>query len=176
LGFSLDQEISFNVSMPKLPERQHDPLSDAMYDIAEALQYPVDSKGRRYNIGYILPVIAFHLARAGAVIDPERAIIRKQPEPPPDELLGTEWAEAWDAVNWVDIDAPATVDDELAGATLADLPKLSAAARAEFIRRAGGEVPAAARPDLPTPEQLDERVPWRTETSIQFDDDEEPNP
>ncbi|QFP94811.1 minor tail protein [Mycobacterium phage Marshawn] len=150
--------------MPDVPE--HEPglntMADAMYDIAEALVYPVDSKGRRYDVRFLLPVIAFHLARVGCVVDPARAQIKKRPMP----LTG---GVVEDAVEWVPIDAPDTIDDELAGATLADLPRLSAAARAEFIRRANGE---PAVPVVPEGQDvdLDARTPWHTETSIVWDD------
>lgn len=157
---------------PKIPERQHDPLSDAMYAIADALQYPQDSRGRTYDVSYLIPILSFHLARAGGVIDPERAIIRKQAVPPPPELVGTAMAANWDAVRWVHPDEPQSVEDELRGATLDDLPSLSAAARAEFLRRAGGD----PGPDAPQPindADLDARAPWHVETAIHFDEDEE---
>lgn len=160
---------------PKIPERQHDPLSDAMYDIAEALQYPVDSRGRTYDVRYLIPILSFHLARAGAVIDPDRAIIRKQAVPPPAELVGTGMGEGWDAVRWVHPDEPQSVEDELRGATLDDLPGLSPAARAEFLRRAGG-TPEDAAPQPINEAEFDARTPWHVETAIHFDEDEEPAP
>ncbi|QNJ58246.1 hypothetical protein SEA_ELLIE_21 [Mycobacterium phage Ellie] len=149
---------------PEVPE--HVPgvnsTADAMYDIAEALQYPIDSQGRRYDVRFLLPVIAFHLARAGCVVDPARAVIKKRRMPLTPGVVE-------DAVEWVPIDAEDTIEDELHGATLDDLPHLSAAARAEFIRRAtGAPVVAAEDQDV----DLDARTPWHTETSIVFDDDE----
>lgn len=134
-----------------------------MYDIAEALQYPCDSRGRRYDVRFLLPVIAFHLARAGCVVDPGRAVIKKRRLPPTAGVVE-------DAVEWVSIDEPDTIDDELDGATLEDLPSLSAAARAEFIRRAriasGEDVAPAPVSDA----DLDARTPWHVETSIVFED------
>ncbi|QFG09407.1 minor tail protein [Mycobacterium phage Yuna] len=155
-------------ALPPLPDvPEHVPgrnsLADAMYDIAEVLQYPVDSRGRRYDVRYLLPVLSFHLARVGATIDPGRAVVKKRrctPEPGVVE----------DAVEWVPLDAPDSIEDELHGATLDDLPHLSAAARAEFIRRATGEPPAP--PVVERDVDLHGRVPWHTETSIVWDDDE----
>ncbi|ALF01397.1 minor tail protein [Mycobacterium phage LilPharaoh] len=150
--------------MPEVPEHQRgvNSTADAMYDIAEALQYPVDSRGRRYDVRYILPVIAFHLARAGCVIDPSRAVIKKRRMPPTPGVVE-------DAVEWVPIDAPDSIEDELEGATLADLPHLSPAAQAEFRRRALGEPPAPTVVDDQGVD-LDERTPWHVETSITFDE------
>ncbi|AEL19678.1 minor tail protein [Mycobacterium phage Edugator] len=165
-------ELQHMPAPPKIPERQHDPLSDAMYDIAEALQYPQDSRGRTYDVRYLIPILSFHLARAGAVIDPDRAIIRKQAVPPPAEIAGTGLAEGWDAIRWVHPDEPQSVEDELRGATLDDLPRLSPEARAEFLRRAGGD-PKPPAPQLNNDVDLDARTPWHVETSIHFDEDEE---
>ncbi|ASR85524.1 minor tail protein [Mycobacterium phage Krueger] len=152
--------------LPEVPEHVPgvDPTADAMYDIAEALQYPVDSRGRRYDVRYLLPVIAFHLARAGCVVDPARAQIKKRRMPPTPGVVE-------DAVEWVPVDAPDSIEDELYGATLDDLPHLSAAARAEFIRRATGE-PPAPEPVVADDQAVDlhARTPWHTETSIVWDD------
>ncbi|ARQ95462.1 minor tail protein [Mycobacterium phage Shandong1] len=148
--------------LPEVPEHVpgQNPIADAMYDIAAALHYPVDSRGRRYDVRYLLPVIAFHLARAGCVVDPARAVIKQRRLPPTPGVVE-------DAVDWVPIDAPDSIEDELHGATLDDLPRLSAAARAEFIRRATG---APAAPVADDDADLDARTPWHVETSIQFDD------
>lgn len=158
------------MNFPAIPEREHSPLADAMYDIAEALKYPVDHRGRRYDIAYLTPILSYHLARMGCVIDPERAIIKQRRVPPPPEFAGSD---LWDAVEYVHVDAPMSIDDELHGATLDDLPRMSAAARAEFIRRAGGEPPKPPALQDPTDEEMVAAMPWRVQTSIQFDDDEE---
>lgn len=140
----------------------------ALQQIAEALKYPVDHRGRRYDINYLAPIIAYHLARMGCVIDPSRAQIKQRRVPAPPGYEGTDM---WDAVEYVPVGEPDTVEDELHGATLDDLPRLSPAARAEFIRRAGGEPPKpAATQAPPTDDELAARVPWHVETSIQFDD------
>lgn len=123
--------------LPVLPERPTDGIQAAMYDIADALHYPVDPRGRVYDCRFLLPVIAFHLARCGARIHPELATIKSRKLPPTPGVVE-------DAVEWVPINAPDRIDDELAGATLDDVDKLSPAARAELIRRLGGEAPTPA--------------------------------
>ncbi|ASR85225.1 minor tail protein [Mycobacterium phage SirPhilip] len=149
--------------LPEVPEhvRGINATDDAMYDIAELLQYPVDSRGRRYDVRYLLPVLAFHLAQAGCVVDPGRAVIKKRRMPPTPGVVE-------DAVEWVPIDAADSIEDELHGATLDDLPYLSAAARAEFIRRATGEPEVVE--DQAADADLDGRTPWHVETSIVWDD------
>lgn len=146
--------------LPPPPEVRERPTGDgldaAMYDIADALRYPVDSRGRIYDVRFLLPIIAFHLSRCGAVIDPSRAIIKARRLPPTPGVIE-------DAVEWVGIDAPESIDDELAGATVDDLARLSPAARAELIRRLGGEAPTPA-PDT--------GALWHVEPTIHFDDEE----
>ena len=146
--------------LPKLNERPtDDSLSAAMYDIADALRYPVDNRGRVYDIRFMLPAIAFHLARAGAVIDPNRAIIKARRLPPTPGVIE-------DAIEWVPVDAPDSIDDELSGATIADVDRLSPAARAELIRRLGGDGTTVTAPT-----DIDNRAPWHVETSIHFDEE-----
>ncbi|AJD82243.1 minor tail protein [Mycobacterium phage Keshu] len=156
------QDYSQPPQLPPMPEWVESDLATAMADIAEALQYPVDSKGRVYDVRYMLPVLAFHLARAGCVVDPDRAVIKKRRLPPTPGVVE-------DAVEWVSPDAPNSIDDELAGATIEDIPRLSAAARAEFIRRLGGDG-TRVEPE-PDDVDLDERLGWHVQTSIQFDDE-----
>lgn len=140
---------------PQIPPRRHDPLSDAMYAIADALHYPVDARGRVYDVKFMLPVLSFHLARAGAVIDPDRAVIKARKLPPAPGV-------AEDAVEWVGIHEPDSIDDELADATIADVDRLSPAARAELLRRLG--VAPQEQQDL-------DRPTWHVETSIHFDEE-----
>ena len=148
--------------LPKLPPRpEGDTLEAAMYDIADALQYPVDHRGRVYDIRFMLPAIAFHLARAGAVIDPTRAVIKARRLPPTPGVIE-------DAVEWVGLDAAPSIDDELAGATINDIDRLSPAARAELIRRLGGDGTTITAQQS----DLDQRAPWHVETRIHFDDEE----
>jgi hypothetical protein len=142
---------------PPIPARSDDPFSDAMYDIADALHYPVDSQGRVFDVKFMLPVLAYHLARCGAVIDPSRALIKARRLPPAPGVFE-------DAVEWVPLSAPDSIDDELAGATIDDVESLSPAARAELIRRLGGEPPAGTEPNL------DAAPAWHVETSIHFDE------
>jgi hypothetical protein len=128
-----------------------------MYDIADALRYPVDNRGRVYDVRFLLPIMAFHLARCGAVIDPSRAIIKARRLPPTPGVIE-------DAVEWVSVNAPESIDDELAGKSLDDVDKLSPTARAELIRRLGGKAPS----HQPATETL-----WHVQPSIHFDDDQE---
>lgn len=136
-----------------------DDITAAMNDIAELLTYPVDHHGRVYDVRFLIPQLSFHLARAGVRWHPELAVIKKRRLPPTPGVLE-------DAVEWVHPDAPDSIDDELAGATVDDLHRLSAAARAELIRRLGGD-PQPAAADI----TLDERTPWHVETTIQFDEE-----
>jgi hypothetical protein len=131
-----------------------------MYEIAECLTYPRDSKGRTYDVRFILPVLAFHLAACGVRVHPELAVIKKRLRPPTPGVVE-------DAVDWVPINAPNSIEDELAGVTLDDVDRLSPAARAVLLRRLGGEPSAADQNDL------DAAAPWHVETSIHFDDDQE---
>jgi hypothetical protein len=132
-----------------------------MYALADALRYPVDSRGRVYDVSFLLPVLAYHLARCGADIDQDRAVIKARRLPPAPGVFDG-------AVEWVALDAPDRVTDELANATLEDIQSLSPAARAELIRRLGGDTTVAAQQNT----DLDERAPWHVETHIQFDDEE----
>jgi hypothetical protein len=143
---------------PTIPPRNDDPLADAMFDIADALRYPVDSRGRTYDVRFLIPILSFHLARMGAVIDPSRAIIKPRRIPPTGGVFD-------DAIEYVGIDTPDRVEDELAGVTIDDLDSLTPAARAELLRRLGGQPPQDEQPDL------DRRINWHIETSIRFDEE-----
>lgn len=138
-----------------------DEIDAAMHDIAELLTYPVDHRGRVYDCRFLTPQIAFHLARAGVRWHPELAVIKKRRLPPTPGVFE-------DAVEWVHPDAPDSIEDELAGATMEDLGRLSTAARAELIRRLGGDPQPVAQD-----EPLDTRTSWHVETTIRFDDDDD---
>lgn len=131
----------------------------AMHDIAELLTYPVDHRGRVYDVRFLIPQLSFHLARAGVRWHPDLAVIKKRRLPPTPGVVE-------DAVEWVSPDAPDSIEDELAGATMADIGRLSAAARAELIRRLGGDPQPVAHQDF------DSRAPWHVQTNIEFDDEE----
>lgn len=143
------------------PRPNDDSMSATMYALADALRYPVDNRGRVYDVSFLMPILAFHLARCGAVIDPQRAVIKARRLPPTPGVIDG-------AIEWVGVNEPDSVDDELAGVTIDDLDRLSPTARAELIRRLGGDGTAAAE-DI---DDLDARTPWRVETSIHFDDEE----
>jgi hypothetical protein len=138
-------------------------LNAAVADIAEALHYPVDHAGRTYDVGFLKPVIAFHLARCGFRRQEERVMIKARRLPPTPGVVA-------DAVEWVHPNAPDSIDDELAGKTIEDIDRLSPAARAELIRRLGGNPQATAEQ---TP--LEDRTPWHVETRVHFDDNNQEN-
>lgn len=142
-----------------MPPSDH-PITQAINDIADALRYPTDHRGRVYDVRFLIPALAYHLALAGAVIDPARAVRKARRIPPGPGIID-------DAVEWVGVDEPDTVADELDGATIDDVDRLSPHARAELIRRLGGNPPPVADGDL------DDRVPWRVQTSITLDDPKE---
>jgi hypothetical protein len=148
--------------LPKPPALRERPTGDgldaAMYDIADALRYPVDNRGRVYDVRFLLPIIAFHLSRCGAVIDPSRAIIKARRLAPAPGVIE-------DAVEWVSVNAPDSIDDELAGKSLDDVDKLSPNARAELIRRLGGQAPQQVQSATETL--------WHVQPTIHFDDDQE---
>ena len=147
--------------LPKLPPRLEDPLSHAVYDLADALTYPVDHRGRVYDVRFLLPVLTYHLARAGVRVHDDLALIKKRRRPPTPGVVE-------DAVDWVPINTPDSIDDELAGVTIDDVDRLSPAARAELLRRLG------AGPAIDESTDLDDRTSWHVETSIHFEDDEGP--
>jgi hypothetical protein len=140
-----------------LIEPEDTPQGKAMAALGEALQYPVDPHGRVYDVRYLAPVLAYHLARAGIGPVEGQAVIKPRKLPPSPGVYE-------DAIEWVHVSAPDGIEDELVGATLDDLNRLSPAARAEFVRRAGGNPGVVAQPDL------DARTPWHVQTNIQFDD------
>lgn len=75
----------------------------AMYDLANDLTYPVDHQGNVLNVHFLIPTLAYHLARCGYRKDPEKATIIQQPIPgaAQGELPGV----VEDAVRYVPVDA-----------------------------------------------------------------------
>lgn len=142
------------MQLPKIVELENKtPIQQAMWDIADALEQPV-FQGRHYDFRFMIPIISAHLARAGIGKIEGQAIVKKRRLPD-------------GYVDWVPVHQPDTVEDELAGATLADLPNLSQAAQAEFRRRANPD--SAGEPLNP---DLDSQIPWRVEPCIRFDDED----
>lgn len=140
--------------LPKIVELDDKtPIQQALWDIADAMECPIDNHGRHYDFRWLIPALSFHLARAGIGKIDGQAIIKKR------RLPGG-------YVDWVPVDAPDTIEDELAGATLDDLPNLSPAAQAEFRRRANPDT------QYEPPADLDAQVPWRVEPCIRFDDED----
>lgn len=147
----------------EIPEDEQTPLQRAMYAIAEALQYPVDNLGRVYDVRYLIPVLAFHLARAGMGRVDGQAVIKPRRIPPGPQVVE-------DAIEWVPLDAPDSIAEELASVTsIQDLQHLSPQARAIAVRDLlGGSDQATAQAAAQVP--LDDKPGWHTQTSIQFDD------
>lgn len=70
-----------------------------MHRIADALQYMRGPTGEVLFVGQKLPQIAWHLARCGGDIHPERAVIKARPIPnAPGQMAGM--------VDWVPVDWP----------------------------------------------------------------------
>lgn len=151
----------------EVPQEELTPLQQAMYAVADALEYPVDNHGRVYDLRYLIPLLAYHLPRAGIGPVDGLAVVKKRLLPPGEGV-------AEGAVEWVPLDAEDSVEDELARVTsFDDLSNLSPAARAVAIRRMGGSPETAAAANPTTDEQLDGRTPWSgVETRIHFDNEE----
>ena len=74
-------------------------LTAAMYRIADALRYIRGPTGELIYVGEKIPHIAWHLARAGVDVHPERAVIKARPIPDrPGQFCGM--------VDWVPVDWP----------------------------------------------------------------------
>lgn len=70
-----------------------------MRRLADALQFMRGPTGELLFVGPKLPQIAWHLARAGADVHPERAVIKPRPIPnQPGQMAGM--------VDWVPVDWP----------------------------------------------------------------------
>ncbi len=76
-----------------------DELIAAMQRIADALQYMRGPTGEVIYVGEKLPHMAWHLARAGCDVDPDKAIIKRRPIPNrPGQFAGM--------CDWVPVDWP----------------------------------------------------------------------
>ncbi|MCB1287429.1 MAG: hypothetical protein KDB47_06980 [Mycobacterium sp.] len=94
-------------------------LSAAMRRIYDALAFMRGPDGEVIFVGEKALQIAWHLARAGADIDPGRAVIKRRPIPArPGQLAGM--------VDWVPADAPDSdlPDDTTAVGPIPDLDSL----------------------------------------------------
>lgn len=90
--------------MPRTKEE----LTAAMQRIADALQWMRGPRGELIYIGEQIPPIAWHLARAGCDVDPDRAVIKRKAIPNrPGQFAGM-----CDWVPW-DQDIPEPQDGEL---------------------------------------------------------------
>lgn len=94
-------------------------LTAAMERIADALAFMRGPGGEVIFIGEKIPAIAWHLARAGADVDPQRAIIKPRPVPNrPGQFAGLV---DWVPVDWPDVEAEPGVDIVSAQAPMPDL-------------------------------------------------------
>jgi hypothetical protein len=77
-----------------------DELVAAMQRIADALQWMRGPRGELIYIGEQIPPIAWHLARAGCDVDPDKAIIKRRAIPNrPGQFAGMC---DWVPVDWAD--------------------------------------------------------------------------
>lgn len=124
------------------------PIQQAVYDVGEALEYPIDKHGNHYDLRYLIPVLAWHLPRAGIGKVPGLAVVKRR-------LYSN------GVVDWVPLDHPDDPRDPLDGVTLEDLENGTPEQRAAAIRRLQGE----------QPEDLDALIPWTVRTNIQVDEE-----
>jgi len=127
-------------------------MAAALADFIKDCHYPVAKDGSIMDASYFVAIVGYHMVRCGwrRAADP---VIKKR------KVLGPGVIE--DAVEWVGVDEP---DDELANLatmTLQEVAALSPAAKAEAIRRMGGEYDH----DLPEPE-----VAWQVTPNITITD------
>lgn len=126
------------------------PIQQAVYDIGDALEYPVDRLGNHYDLRYLIPILAWHLPRAGIGKVPGLAVIKRR-------VMSN------GMVEWVSLDAPDEPPDPLAGMTFEELANGTPEQRALAARRLQGEPEA--------PADLDAAVPWHVKTNIQIDEE-----
>lgn len=75
-------------------------LIDAMHRLADALMFMRGPTGELLFVGEKLPQIAWHLARAGADVHPDRAVIKARAVPNrPGQMAGMR---DWVPVDWPD--------------------------------------------------------------------------
>ncbi|AOT25130.1 minor tail protein [Mycobacterium phage Terror] len=127
------------------------PAQEAIYVIDQMLDNPVDIHGNHYDLRYLKPVLAFHLARCGLGLIEDQAVVKRREYPN-------------GFVEWVKLDAPDLPPDPLDGLSLADIAKLPAEQRDAAIRRlqAGENGPV---------DDPDDRIPWKVRTNIQIDEE-----
>jgi hypothetical protein len=127
------------------------PVQEAVYLIDQMLDNPVDKHGHHYDLRWLKPLLAWHLARCGLGLVEGQAVVKRR-----------EYPNGY--VEWVPIDAPDLPPDPLDGLSLADLAQLPAEQRDAAIRRlqAGDSGPVA---------DPDDRIPWKVRTNIRIDEE-----
>lgn len=139
-------------AMSDMQREQHQAFAICIKD----LRYPVTKEGDVADVSYIAALVAYHLVRCGWRPDPAKRVIKAR------KVVGR--GVATGAVEWVGMDEP---DDPLAGLenmTMKELAALTPAARAEAIRRLGGDTPN----DLPMPEPS-----WQLKPNIRITDQDD---
>lgn len=135
--------------LPDIPEpgpHAH-PVDKAAWAIADALINPVSPDGAIYDLRFInIPVVAYHLARAGIGVVPGQAVIR------PVEAPGG-------YRQWVDVDAPDPEPVDLDSKPLSELDPNDPRVRELIAARFG----AGSNP--PPPDG------WRVRPSIKLDEE-----
>ncbi|AGK86378.1 hypothetical protein Clark_0020 [Mycobacterium phage Clark] len=127
------------------------PAQEAIYLIDQMLDNPIDMHGNHYDLRYLKPVLAYHLARCGLGLVEDQAVVKRREYPN-------------GFVEWVALDAPDLPADPLDRLSLADIAKLPAEQRDAAIRRlqAGEDGPV---------DDPDDRIPWKVRTNIQIDEE-----
>ena len=144
-----DGDVAGRLGYEIPPDQQ--PLQEAVYLIGQMLDNPVDIHGHHYDLRYLKPCLAFHLARCGLGLVEDQAVVKRR-----------EYPNGY--VEWVPLDAPDLPPDPLDGLTMAEMAQLPAEQRDAAIRRlqAGEDGPVG---------DLDDRIPWKVRTNIQIDEE-----
>lgn len=140
-----DQGDATGFTIP--PDMQ--PQQELVYLIDQMLDNPVDQHGNHYDLRYLKPLLAFHLARCWPTRYGGVPVVKRREYP-------------GGYVEWVKLDAPDLEADPFDGLTLAELQELPPEQRDAAIRRlqAGEDVG-----------DMDDRIPWKVRTNIQFDEE-----
>lgn len=117
------------------------------------LRYPTSKDGSVIDITYFSTVIAYHLARCGWRLDPQKRQIKPRKITARDVVAG--------AVEWVDVNEPDDPLENLANMTMKEINALPPVQRAIAIRRIGGP----ALPELPS-----HHPGWHTRTKVNITD------
>lgn len=132
----------------EIPADQH-PMQEAVELIGQMLDNPVDMQGNHYDLRYLKPLLAFHLARCGLGLIEGQAVVKRR-----------EYSNGY--VEWVGLDEPDLPANPMDSMTLADLQQLPPEQRDAAIRRLRGDA------DLI---DADDRIPWRVRTNIHIDEE-----